>query len=156
MSDAIIDGLKKATGKGQDTQTAQIKSVSDYQDQKKESPQSATPASDAIIDSLKTVQNPPSRAQTEKGKKLPQSGSIISDAVIDGLKATGAALGKDRNPQPQSGTPVSDKVIDTLKVMHNPPSRAQVDNKALPQSMTPMSDVIIDTFKMIRDPPSRA
>jgi hypothetical protein len=40
--------------------------------------------------------------------------------------------------------------------MKDPPSRAQVDNKALPQSMTPMSDVIIDTFKMIRDPPSRA
>ena len=86
-----------------------------------------TPMSDAIIDTFKTIRDPPSResrAQTGKGKKLPQSGSIISDAVIDGLKAGAATVSKDRNPQPQSGTPVSDKVIDTLKVIKNPPSRA--------------------------------
>lgn len=61
-------------------------------------PQSGTPVSDKVIDTLKVVKDPPSRAQV--GKKLPQSGSIISDAVIDSLKAGAATLGKDRNPQP--------------------------------------------------------
>ena len=52
-------------------------------------PQSGTPFSDVVLDTLKVSQNPPSRAQVEK-KELPQSGTPGSDAVLDVLKkATG-------------------------------------------------------------------
>ena len=68
-------------------------------------------------------------------------------------------------------TPMSAAIIDTFKMIKDPPSRAQIDQKApsnaapvqadqkektLPQSMTPASDAVIDTFKFIHDPPSRA
>jgi hypothetical protein len=46
------------------------KGPSRAQIEKKETPQSGTPASDAVLDGLKGVTNPPSRAQVEK-KGLP-------------------------------------------------------------------------------------
>jgi len=80
--------------------------------------------SDAIMDTFKMIQSPPSRAQIDSTKKLPQSGSLVSDAVIDTLKVTAHVAGKDRESKPQSGTPVSDKVIDTLKFARNPEIKA--------------------------------
>jgi hypothetical protein len=54
--------------------------------------------SDHVIDTLKVVKDPPSRAQVSSSaapakaneKSLPQSMTPISDAIIDGLK-----LGRD-------------------------------------------------------------
>ena len=48
-------------------------------------PQSGSPVSDRVIDTLKQFQSPPSRAQVEK-KEYPQSGTPGSDMIIDGLK----------------------------------------------------------------------
>jgi hypothetical protein len=44
---------------------------------------------------------------------------------------------------------MSDVILDTLKVSQNPPSRAQLEKKALPTSGTPISDVIIDGLKKV-------
>jgi hypothetical protein len=104
---------------------------------------------DKIIDTLKVVKDPPSRAQ-------------VSAAPAEA----------DKKGLPQSVTPMSDVIIDSLKMGQNPPSRAQVaqkDNKTdklskgnsltqlstsskdngMPQSGTPMSDVIIDVLKKV-------
>jgi hypothetical protein len=80
ISDAVIDGLKVGAhtmGKDRNPQ-----------------PQSGTPVSDKVIDTLKFARNPEIKAQLES------------------------------STLPQSLTPASDVIIDTFKMIHDPPSRA--------------------------------
>ena len=114
--------------------------------------------SDAIIDTLKMVKDPPkksteSKAQIEKNT-LPQSGSPMSDVIIDTFKMV-----KDP-PKKQSEVQTSSKTTKSVKPAPvvaggNANSTSVAQKSQLPQSGSPMSDVIIDTFKMVKDPPKK-
>ena len=61
-----------------------------------------TPMSDAIIDTFKMIQSPPSRAQLDQN--APQNAAPVTKEA-------------EKKTLPQSGTPSSDAIIDTFKAV---------------------------------------
>ena len=78
LNEGVVKGLKGMNNSG-DNQT-EVTSFAQKSKQAKDfpHPQSGLPISDSIIDTVKFVANPPSRAQVDK-KELPTSGSPVSD-----------------------------------------------------------------------------